>query len=96
MNTAKLYRLPGSDEIRPYFIDLPTGPVVLAVHEDHVRRVANVPAGAEEQVWEAAIGSRLANARVTAPALVTDADALLHLEALANEKQEDFDGPNAE
>ncbi len=95
MNTAKLYRLPGSDETRPYFIDLPTGPVVLAVHEDHVRRVANVPAGAEEQVWEAAIGSRLANARVTAPTLVTDADALVHLEALANEKQEDFDGPGA-
>lgn len=96
MNTAKLYRLPGSDEARPYFVELPTGPVVLAVYDDHVRRVANVPAGAEEQVWEAAIGSRLANARVTAPALVTDADALLHLEALANEKQEDFDGPNAE
>jgi len=95
MNTAKLYRLPGSDETRPYFIDLPTGPVVLAVYDDHVRRVPGVPAGAEEQLWDAAIGSRVANARATAPSLVTDADALRHLEALASEKAEDFDGPGA-
>lgn len=95
MNSVKLYRVPGADESRPFFIELPTGPVVLAVYDDHVRRVPGVPAGAEEQLWEAAIGSRLANARVTAPTLVTDADALVHLEALANEKQEDFDGPGA-
>lgn len=95
MNTAKLYRLPGSAEARPYFVELPTGPVVLAVYDDHVRRIPGVPAGAEEQVWEAGIGSRVANARVTAPSLVTDADALTHLEALANEKQEDFDGPES-
>lgn len=92
-NSAKLYRVPGTDPARPFFIDLLVAGQVLAVHDDHVKRVPGVPVGAEEVLWEAELGGKIANCQAAAPSLVTDATALQVLLALQTEKAEDFDGP---
>lgn len=94
-NSAKLYRAPGTDPARPFFIDLPVIGEVLAVYDDHVKRVPAVPLGAEEALWDAELGGKLANCQAAAPMLVTDAAALALLLALQTEKAEDFDGPES-
>lgn len=92
-NSAKLYRAPGTDPARPYFIDLPVAGLVLAVYDEYVKRVPGVPAGAEEMLWDAELGGKIANCQAAAPKLVTDATALQMLLALQTEKAEDFDAP---
>lgn len=94
-NSAKLYRVPGSDPASPYFIDVPVVGTVYAVYDDHVKRIHGVPVGAEEVLWEAELGNKLANCQAAAPMLVTDAAALALLLALQTEKAEDFDGPES-